>query len=244
MAGDNDPFDTLFTLEDQYYRDGFVQGEADGARAGRIEGRVFGYEKAFEKFVRVGRLHGRAIVLQERVKPSTDTSRLSSPIIPAASRSTEGGEASVEAATGGSTSLITSVSAAPTSRTPAKDGLGQHKGQPQPLSTSDGEARNFLPPLPHSQRLAKHIDALHALTEPPTFSTQNDEDAVADLDDRLRRAEAKAKLIDRMLGIAGDAHPVRTANGQGQSGLGTDAGKPSADMEEFVMRLGKARTAG
>ncbi len=44
---------------------------------------------------------------------------------------------------------------------------------------------------------------LHSLTDPLTFSTDNTEDAVADFDDRLKRAGAKAKVIERSIGEDG-----------------------------------------
>jgi hypothetical protein len=47
-------------------------------------------------------------------------------------------------------------------------------------------------------RLQSHVSTLHALTDPATFSTLNTEDAVADYDDRFKRAGAKAKIIERI----------------------------------------------
>jgi hypothetical protein len=54
-----------------------------------------------------------------------------------------------------------------------------------------------LPSLPHNQRLAKHVKVLHALSELETLSTENSEEAVSDFDDRLQRAQGKAKIIER-----------------------------------------------
>lgn len=62
-----DPFDSLLSLEDTFYAEGHALGVADGSRAGRIEGRLFGLEKGFDKFVEIGQLHGRAQVWQSRV---------------------------------------------------------------------------------------------------------------------------------------------------------------------------------
>lgn len=42
----------------------------DGEKAGRIEGRVFGLEKGFEKFSELGRLQGRCSVWKARIAPS------------------------------------------------------------------------------------------------------------------------------------------------------------------------------
>lgn len=50
-----------------------------------------------------------------------------------------------------------------------------------------------------SSRLVNNITLLHSLTDPETFSTENTEEAVADFDDRFKRAGAKAKVIERIL---------------------------------------------
>ncbi len=57
-----------------------------------------------------------------------------------------------------------------------------------------------LNPLPESQRLAKHLKVLHALAESESLSTENTEEAVSDFDDRLKRAQGKAKIIERLVG--------------------------------------------
>lgn len=69
---DGELFGDVLNLEDQYYREGYDLGVADGSRSGRIEGRTFGLEKGFEKFVEMGRLHGKAVVWEARL-PSTES---------------------------------------------------------------------------------------------------------------------------------------------------------------------------
>ncbi|TKA23479.1 hypothetical protein B0A50_07506 [Salinomyces thailandicus] len=64
---DPDPFDTLLTLEDQYFTEGYNLGTTDGSRAGRIEGRIFGLEKGYEKAIEMGKLNGRAAVWKARM---------------------------------------------------------------------------------------------------------------------------------------------------------------------------------
>lgn len=77
MATD-DVFEDVLNLEDQYYREGFELGVADGSKSGRIEGRVFGLEKGFEKFLDMGRLHGKAVVWEARLADnSTDPGKAS-----------------------------------------------------------------------------------------------------------------------------------------------------------------------
>ena len=60
--------------------------------------------------------------------------------------------------------------------------------------------------LPANPRLESHIRTLYALTEPGSLSTENNEDSVSDFDDRLKRAEGKTKIIERLTGevISGD----------------------------------------
>lgn len=57
-----------------------------------------------------------------------------------------------------------------------------------------------LPPLLENQRLSKHVKVLYALAESDSLPTENTEEAVSDFDDRLKRAQAKAKIIERMIG--------------------------------------------
>lgn len=57
-----------------------------------------------------------------------------------------------------------------------------------------------LPSLSNNLRLEKHIRVLYALSEPASLSTDNTEEAVSDFDDRLKRAHAKIKIIERLVG--------------------------------------------
>jgi hypothetical protein len=178
----DDPFDTLLTLEDTLYQTAYTLGTSDGAHAGRIEGRIFGLEKGFEKFVELGDLHGRSVTWGARL-PSLASSQ--------------------------------------------------------------------LPPLPNNtnnERLKNNITLLHSLTDPPTFSTENTEEAVADYDDRFKRAGAKVKVIERIVGESslstGKSHDDGSSSpGRGKRGgpvrvMGEKSGKKSGkgddSMEDFV----------
>jgi len=57
-----------------------------------------------------------------------------------------------------------------------------------------------LPSLPNNARLEKHITTLYALVEADTLSTENTDEAVNDFDDRIKRAQGRAKIIERMVG--------------------------------------------
>ncbi|KAI9773856.1 MAG: hypothetical protein M1840_006082 [Geoglossum simile] len=70
----------------------------------------------------------------------------------------------------------------------------------QPGSKVAPPQRPRLPSLPVNPRLEKHIKTLCALTEPASLSIENTEDSVSEFDDRLKRALAKGKVIERVIG--------------------------------------------
>ena len=133
---DSDPFDELFGLEDKYYQEGYDQGFQDGLHQSRLEARVFGIEKGYEKFIEMGRLGAKArlwfIELQQAFVP----------------------------------------------------------GQSRAMTLRDAGARS---------RLKKHLDVLLALVDLSTLSTANTDETVSIFDDRLKRAQAKCKVISRMI---------------------------------------------
>ncbi|KIL96547.1 3-oxoacyl-(acyl-carrier-protein) reductase [Fusarium avenaceum] len=73
---------------------------------------------------------------------------------------------------------------------------------PKDSASSAGDACT-LPALPRNARLEKNINTLYALVEPDTLSTENSDEAVQDFDDRVKRAQGKAKIIEKMAGSAG-----------------------------------------
>ena len=151
MAGEEDPFDSLLGLEDEFYKEGFDVGVKDGKRAGLIDGRLFGLENGFDKYVAMGKLHGRARVWAGRV--------------PSINKSAE-----------------------------------------QIESTQDGNPRgenNKVVARLDNPRLRTNVRTLFALTEPGSLATENSENAVTDFDDRLKRAEGKFKVIEKLTGEAG-----------------------------------------
>jgi hypothetical protein len=102
-----------------------------------------------------------------------------------------------------------------------------------------------LPEIPNpSTRLLSNTSLLYHLTDPSTFSTANTEASVADFDDRVKRAGAKAKVIERIVGesSAQDSRsPERGASkgGKGKSirleGEAAKRGKKGDDnMEDFM----------
>ncbi|KAF1849679.1 uncharacterized protein K460DRAFT_399789 [Cucurbitaria berberidis CBS 394.84] len=195
-ANQDDPFDSLLTLEDSLYTTAYSQGVADGARAGRIEGRVFGLEKGFEKFAALGELHGRSVVWAGRL--------------------------------------------------PQLRAHKQHLDdeEKETKTTAVEDQKKLLPLLPNNARLQNNITLLHSLTDTETFSTDNTEEAVADFDDRFKRAGAKAKVVERIVGESDHASTPKSPNGSPARGKGGPVrvvgegrkrgGKGDDSMEDFA----------
>lgn len=161
-----DPFSSLHNLEEDFYQSGYSLGVTDGARAGRIEGRAFGLQKGFEKFVDLGKLAGRSNVWVERLpKGNHRTEDIA-----------EGNQRPKHAASSGSA------------------------GEQSRTFNDEDSRKALLHHLPANERLQKHVQTMWALVEPATFSTQNTEEAIADFDDRFKRATAKAKVIEKIVG--------------------------------------------
>ena len=173
---ENDPFDDILGLEDSFYDEGYELGIADGTQAGHIEGRLFGLEKGFEKYMSMGKLHGRATVWASRLPHSQEPQELEE------QRASPTGRALKNRSK--------DSSPLPSSSDDAQ--LGGETGNGNPGGTS-------LPVLPSNSRLEKHIQTLYALVEPDSLSTQNNEDAVSDFDDRLKRAHGKVKIIEKSI---------------------------------------------
>ncbi|UKZ75085.1 hypothetical protein TrVFT333_002757 [Trichoderma virens FT-333] len=76
--------------------------------------------------------------------------------------------------------------------------LPKKTSQQKDASEKSSEACT-LPPLPSNPRLEKNVKLAYALVEPDTLSTDNSDEAVQDFDDRVKRAQGKVKIIERML---------------------------------------------
>ncbi|KAI4725827.1 DUF1715-domain-containing protein [Aureobasidium sp. EXF-10728] len=177
-----DDFDSLFNLEEEYYTEGYNLGVADGSRAGRIEGRLFGLEKGFEKFAAMATLAGRNAIWEARISDQN--------------------------------------------------------------SVAVEESEFNLPNLSGGARLQKHLQTLFALTEAESLSTENNEDSVSDFDDRLKRAEGKVKVIEKLVSegplVLEATQPATSGSGNVQERRQikikrTDAGGESS-MEDFNIR--------
>ena len=172
---EDDLFDSLLTLEDRFYKEGYDLGFSDGNRAGRIEGRLFGLEKGFEKYASMGKLYGRAVIWTGRLPTSRDT-----PI-------SDGQD----------------TSAADAERIFKSQSVQKSDQEDVQAEVENLLDRTNVPGLPPNMRLEKHVRTLYALTEPESLSTANDEDSVSQFDDRFNRAEGKIKVIEKLTGETG-----------------------------------------
>ncbi|KAK2769887.1 hypothetical protein FQN53_005820 [Emmonsiellopsis sp. PD_33] len=191
---DHDLLDSLLGLEDGFYNEGYELGVSDGARAGYSEGSVFAVEKGFEKFQEMGRLYGKAIIWAKRLPGDHGL------LLPAQAESS-------------SSTSSSSKQQAP--------GNKEHAGVEKAAEVKSLTTGSKLPPLPANSRLEKHIATLLSLVDPLTLSTENSEEAVADFDDRLKKATAKAKIIEKIIGEQSETpNTSKEANGGGGPGTG------------------------
>lgn len=270
-------FDSLFCLEETFYKEGYELGLADGKRAGLIEGRLTGLERGFEKFAQMGRLHGRCVVWAGRL-PNRRSRGIGSGLSghPTSGASEEGekmvaGEEQEEVKDGGeeeggggggggegggegggkkessdktNDASATEVDQKQTSNLPPSFHPNPNNHippspspptSPRILSTSKNNKNNNNN-NPDIRRLQKHILTLYALVEPASLSIQNTEEAVSDFDDRLRRAEGKVKIIERIGGEGEGVESERDKKKKKKSG-----GEGIEDLGKAVLGSGKVR---
>ena len=191
--------DSLLDLEEDFYKEGHDLGAADGAHAGYTEGSMFAVEKGFEKFVEIGRLYGKALVWAQRLADSKEKS------------STDDYTSSRMETTGAS-----GASEASTTTT----GAG---GKDLDISLEPSVCGEMVT-FPSSARLAKNLDILLELVDPASLAMANTEDAVTDVDERLKGAMIKAKLIQRALGEREDPADIRPGARDQATGSGDGTG--------------------
>lgn len=74
-----------------------------------------------------------------------------------------------------------------------------------------------MPSLPsHSARLIRNLEILLELVDPASLDMSNSEEAVNDVDERLKGAAVKAKLIQRAMGESEEALGTRSNAKDGQ----------------------------
>ena len=96
---------------------------------------------------------------------------------------------------------------------------------------AEAGALQALPGLPNNSRLEKHITALLSLVDLESISTENTEEAISDVDDRLKKAKAKVKIIEKIIGEQGDGSGNATSSGDGAEGK---QGDKSGNIEDIT----------
>lgn len=89
------------------------------------------------------------------------------------------------------------------------------------VSTTGTRDELKLRDLPANARLEKHLTAFLSLVDPTTLSMENTEEDVADFDDRLKKAQAKARIIEKIIGERSESNH---APGPGMGGNIEDIG--------------------
>ncbi|KKZ68696.1 hypothetical protein EMCG_05731 [[Emmonsia] crescens] len=208
---DHDLLDSLLDLEEGFYKEGYELGATDGARSGYSEGSVFAVERGFEKFQEIGRLYGKAIIWAKRLPGDH-----------------------------GFLQPVISANTTTSSSSKAQD-LDQEKNKEDILNSSTTNTPisplPALSPLPRNSRLEKHIATLLSLVDPLTLSMQNSEDAVEDFDERLKKAAAKAKLIERILGEQNNSDGSSSASNKNRDGNRPADGDSIEDFGALPARM-------
>ncbi|KAJ4378271.1 hypothetical protein N0V86_005971 [Didymella sp. IMI 355093] len=123
--------------------------------------------------------------------------------------------------------------------------FGLEKGFEKFAELGSLHGRGALPVIQNpSTRLLSNTSLLYHLTDPSTFSTANTEASVADFDDRVKRAGAKAKVVERIVGENSAQDSRSPERGAGKGGKGKSIrlegeapkrGKKGDDnMEDFM----------
>ncbi|UNI20907.1 hypothetical protein JDV02_006953 [Purpureocillium takamizusanense] len=144
-----------------------------------IEDRFYqqGYKQGLEDGTAAGRAEGRSFGMQKGFEKFAESGRLASRAVVWANRMPR--KEDPAGATGPEEEESTAAAAA---------------------AAGAAQERCRLPPLASNARLDKNIRLLYALVEPDTLSTENTDEAVQDFDDRVKRAQGKAKVVERMVG--------------------------------------------
>lgn len=142
-----------------------------------------GFAQGFEDGIRAGRIEGRSFGLERGFEKFQESGRLHGKAIIWANRLPNLKARSAAAVASHETER----------KLESTEDLGSS-------STGEPKVRQGLPPLQSNPRLEKNVSVLYALVEPESLSTENTDEAVNDFDDRIKRAQGKAKIIERTIG--------------------------------------------
>ena len=195
-----DIFDDILDLEGNFYSEGYAQGWQDGLMAGRAEGRALGIERGFQKFFEAGRLYGRSIVWENRL-PRLPDSR--------PGRQNRRGHISPKKNRMGKNEKGNSVM--------SEEGDNKAEKSVNSGTATSTSSNCRRPPLRVNERLRRNIAIIHDLMEPETLPTENSDDAVEDVDDRIRRAQAKARVVEKALGETAPSQDASARTGKNEN---------------------------
>lgn len=132
-----------------------------------------GYNQGVEDGARAGRIEGRSFGMEKGFEKFLESGRLAGKTLVWANR---------------------------LPKNTAQQANSSEKNTDQQANSSEQSSETCtLPPLPSNPRLEKNVKLAYALVEPETLSTDNSDEAVQDFDDRVKRAQGKVKIIERML---------------------------------------------
>lgn len=143
-----------------------------------------GYKQGLEDGIKAGRIEGRSFGLEKGFEKFLESGRLHGKAVIWANRLPN----------------LKAKSATQTEPHQTASRRSGDSGQPESSGRSQQPVRHSLPLLPRNPRLEKNVTVLYALVEPETLSTENTDEAVDDFDDRIKRAQGKAKIIERTIG--------------------------------------------
>lgn len=162
-----------------------------------------GYKQGTEDGVRAGRVEGRSLGLEKGFEKFLESGRLHGRAVVWANR------------------LPNRPSLKP-AMSPPTAGSGEEVGRRRGDSShADGQespvSPSRLPSLPNNARLEKNITTLHDLVDPESLSTENTDEAVADFDERLKKAQGKARIVEKLVGEDRKTDSSRESPGAGGS---------------------------
>lgn len=96
------------------------------------------------------------------------------------------------------------------------------------IATDREQFTPTLPSLPRRERILKQIELLRALVDTSELSFNNSNEAVSALDDRLKRAQTKAKLLEKLFGE--ENWRAASSNRPGAQ----DGAEKSGNIEDFA----------
>lgn len=124
---------------------------------------------------------------------------------------------------------------APKASDATKPSVIQRSGEVGEEELEDGDHATAPTRQNANERLVRHITTMLLLTDPATLSTVNAEDEVAEFDDRLKRARAKAKVIERLVGGRDFTAPAQ----DNTAPTTADEGAATQDIESLKVRMPK-----